>query len=326
MSAAGLSAGMRVPPNGEVVADSLGNATGLLVEQAAWAAWSAAPEPTSEQRIGHLRAAISHLHRLGFIEVHDMFSQEWLGPALSRLEGDGELPMHVWMYAPVESASVFAVREWESERIRFAGLKAFADGTLNSRTALMLTPYHGAAGDWRGKAMMTPAELTAAMERAASMGVGLAVHAIGDAAVRMVLDAWESRGPGSLNAPAGTPSLRIEHAELIDEADVARFARLGVTCSVQPCHLLCDIEVLRRALPHRLDRVLPLRELIDAGCKPGELLWFGSDVPVVPADPMDSINAAMKRRRDGTPEREAIAWGQRIEAPEAWAAFCVPES
>jgi predicted amidohydrolase YtcJ len=166
MSAAGLSAGMRVPPNGEVVADSHGDATGLLVEQAAWAAWSAVPEPTPEQRIGHLRAAVDHLHRLGFIEVHDMFSQEWLGPALSRLERDGELPVHVWLYAPVESAPAFVERGWESERVRFAGLKAFADGTLNSRTALMLTPYHlpegdrhAATGDWRGKAMMTPAEL-----------------------------------------------------------------------------------------------------------------------------------------------------------------------
>ncbi len=95
-----------------------------------------------------------------------------------------------------------------------------------------------------------------------------------------------------------------------------------VPCSVQPCHLLCDVEALTRYLPHRLERVLPLRELIDAGCRPGELLWFGSDTPIVPADPMDSIMAATKRRRPGMGEHEAIAWGQRIEADEAWSAFC----
>jgi predicted amidohydrolase YtcJ len=325
LRAAGLRPGMRVPPNGEVVADAGGRATGLLAEQAAWAAWSAAPEPTYEERIGHLRAGVEHLHRLGFIEVHDMFSQEWLGPGLARLEGDGALPVRVWLYAPVEAAGAFETRAWESERVRFAGLKAFADGTLNSRTALMLSPYEGSDG-WRGKAMMTEGELDAAMERAAGMGAGLAVHAIGDAAVRMVLDAWEARGRCAPLAANGTPSLRVEHAELIDGADVPRFARLGVTCSVQPCHLLYDIEVLRRALPDRLERVLPLRELIDSGCRPGELLWFGSDAPVVPADPMDSVNAALRRRRDGMAEREAIAWGQRIEAPEAWAAFCARES
>jgi predicted amidohydrolase YtcJ len=89
--------------------------------------------------------------------------------------------------------------------------------------------------------------------------------------------------------------------------------------SVQPCHLLADVEALRRHLPHRLERVLPLRELIDSGCRPGELLWFGSDVPIVRPDPADSIRAAVRRSRDG--DEVAIAPEQAITDAEAWAAF-----
>lgn len=328
LQAAGLRAGMRVPPHGEVVADAEGRPTGLLVEQAAWAAWTAAPESSSDERIGFLRAAFAHLQQLGYVEVHDMLSQEWLGPAVASLQQNGECPLRVWLYAPVENADAFEQRPWETEQVRFAGLKAFADGTLNSRTALMLSAYreptddqHAPAGKWFGRAMMTPAELVATMERARSLGAGLAVHAIGDAAVRMVLDGRQKSSEMSPLAPNGTPSLRIEHAEVVDEADVPRFAALGVTCSVQPCHLLYDIEALTRYLPHRLDRVMPLRDLIGAGCVPGETLWFGSDVPIVGADPTDSIVAATMRRRQGMDEREAIAWNQRLDAAEAWQAF-----
>lgn len=329
INAAGLRPGERVPPNGEVSVDASGCATGLLMEQAAWAVWQAAPEPTWRERVNFVRAAISHLKRCGFVQVHDMFSQDWLGNALAELDAADELAMEVWLYAPVESAEAFESRPWEGDRIRFAGLKVFADGTLNSRTAWMSQPYvesarneHAPAGEWFGKAMMSPADMLRAMERSRSMGVGLAVHAIGDAAVRMTLDAWERSGFGGKRATNGAPLLRIEHCEVVDAADVPRFASLGVTCSVQPCHLLYDVEALTRYLPHCLQRVLPLRELIDAGCRPGELLWFGSDVPIVPADPMLSVVASMKRRREGMKESEAIGWEQRIRAGEAWAAFC----
>src|SRR6185369_16430231 len=103
-------------------------------------------------------------------------------------------------------------------------------------------------------------------------------------------------------------------------------AALNVVCSAQPCHLLADIDVLTRQLPDRLDRVLPLRDLIDSGCTPARpdgtgLLWFGSDVPIVRADPGDSMHAAVHRRREQMEENEAIAPNQRITEPEAWACF-----
>lgn len=325
LRAAGLTPGLAVPPNGVVCVDDSGNATGLLLEQAAFRAWESAPEPDETTRRETVAAALRHLAALGFTEVHDLHSQSWLAPLLADMDRSGELAdigiRDVWLYPNIADAARAA---WKSPSIRLGGFKVFLDGTLNSRTAWMLHPYHDPApGLSHGKPMMTMDELRAAMFTAGDAGVGLAVHAIGDAAVRATLDAWEQDYDPVWPRfqEGGMPSLRIEHCELIDPADIPRFADLGVVCSVQPCHLLADVEALTRYLPHRLDRVLPLRELIAAGCAPGELLWFGSDVPIVRADPADSIRAAVERRRESTPQSKAIAWGQRISDADAWRAF-----
>jgi hypothetical protein len=183
----------------------------------------------------------------------------------------------------------------------------------------------------RGQCMIAPGALDEAITRVDRLGLPLAVHAIGDGAVRTVLDSIQRVRGGSGDSARGEPGrskggigrFRIEHAEVIDARDVPRFAAMGVVCSVQPCHLLYDIEAIRRFVPHRLDRVMPLRELIDSGCQPGPdgLLWFGSDVPIVPADPRDSVQAAVQRRRKGMGEEEAIGMAQAISEAEAWAGF-----
>ncbi len=321
MSAARIAPGQHIDPNGVVVVDDAGKPTGLLLEGAAYAAWNAAPEPTPDQRTEHLAAALSHLAALGFTEVHDLHAQPWLGIALASLERAGRLPLIVHLYPPAARLEAdFATRHtWESSRLRLAGGKVFADGTLNSRTAAMLVDYHHPMpGMPRGQLMVDAALLRMHLDTAQRLGLHLAVHAIGDAAVRFVLDAIEDVTPRRRRP--STPH-RIEHCELIDAADVPRFHRLGVTCSVQPCHLLSDVEALIRYLPHRLDRVLPLRELIDSGLAPGRGLIFGSDVPIVRADPADSLRAAVHRRREDMPESAAIAWPQRITEAEARAAF-----
>jgi len=179
----------------------------------------------------------------------------------------------------------------------------------------MLEPFvDPIAGLACGQAMVEPGELENMVEMVDGLGYPLAAHAIGDGAVRAVLDAIQAKQPG-------TRGFRIEHAEVIAEQDVARFVELGVIASVQPCHLLTDIEVVKRALGERASRVLPMREMIDAGLTPGELLLFGSDVPIVGADPEDSIQAAVQRRRVDMGEAEALAPEQAISVDEAWACF-----
>lgn len=320
MAAGGFSASSADPEGGRIERDASGEMTGLLIEAAFGAMRRAVPPLSAAQRRRTVKAAADDLASHGFSEVHDLLSEPWLGPVLADLDRAGELPVTVWLYPPLsEARQVHAGRhQWETPRIRLAGAKIFADGTLNSRTAWMLKPYADPLpGLQHGQAMQSHRQLRDAISLTDSLGLGLAVHAIGDAGVRAVLDAWEEHLIQNRGAKPRPP--RIEHAEVIDEVDIPRFAKLGVVCSVQPCHLLYDIEALGRGLPHRLDRVLPLRDLIRAGCRPGELLWFGSDTPIVRPHPDDSIQAAVHRRRAvGGP---SIAPEQALTEAEAWAAF-----
>ncbi len=307
-------------PAGGVIVRGAGSRepTGEMLESAAWWAWAQAPEPTEAQQSAQIAAAAQHLASLGFIEMHDMFSLPWLARELAAMHDAGRLPLRVGMYAPMDEldAQIGQLGAIERDGVRLLGGKIFVDGTLNSRTAWMLEDFADPLeGLPRGKALMSVEQIGAALARCAAAGLQLAAHAIGDGAVRGCLDAAEQTRLGK--------SLRIEHAEIVDERDVPRFVELGVTLSVQPCHLLSDIEALRRSVPHRLARVLPLRELLDSGLVASETLVFGSDAPVVRANPEDSIQAAVQRRRAGMDESGAIALGQAISEREAWASFGV---
>lgn len=328
MQAAGIRAGDRIEPGGVVCVDAGGTATGFLLEGAASKAWNAAPEPDKATRTRHVEASLRALSALGFACVDDMLSQAWLGPTLGEIERRGMLACDVGLYAPVATLGQVASTRvaWESARVRLRGGKIFVDGTLNSRTAAMLTDYHDPApGFPRGQALMSVGEVVEAIRRVHEvMGEGgeLAAHAIGDAAVRAVLDGvetWQNERMGARGRES--VKVRIEHAEVVDAADVGRFAKLGVTASLQPCHLLADVEALKRYLPHRLDRVLPIRDLLASGLIPGRSLVFGSDVPIVRAEPGDSILAAVDRRRADMPASAAIAPEQAIDEKTAWTCF-----
>lgn len=317
LHAAGIGKGTGDPEGGVVLRDRDGTATGVVLESAAKMVAAAMPAPSAEQRREWIKSALADLKRHGFVEVHDLKAPPMLGEDLAILADRGELDMDVRLYFLLDDleAALDGASLWERDQVRLGGAKLFADGTLNSRTAWMLEPFEdGLPGHERGTPLVTPADLDEAVQVCDELGVPLAVHAIGDGAVRAVLDAIERNQPSTLG-------FRVEHAEVIDEADVPRFAALGVVASLQPCHLLYDIEALRRYLPHRLDRVMPIRELIQAGCEPGDLLWFGSDVPIVRANPDDSIQAAVQRRRAGMGEGEAIGMEQAIGEEDAWAGF-----
>ncbi|MFG0286145.1 MAG: amidohydrolase [Phycisphaerales bacterium JB039] len=339
LRAAGIDAHSPDPAGGVIDRDSAGAPTGVLLENAAQLAWRAVPEPTAAERRQQVRAAASDFARRGIVEVHDMHAAPWLGPLLAELNDAGELPLRVLLYVPLDAieAAAETAGPWQRDRVRLAGAKLFADGTLNSRTAWMLSDYADPLpGHERGKPMVGPGAIEAAIRRVEALGLSLATHAIGDGAVRAVLDAietasgypptpWGDQPSSTFDTLApprgGIPRHRIEHAEIIDEADVPRFGALGVVCSPQPCHLLTDIEVLRRLLPHRLGRVLPLRELINSGLIPGRDLLFGSDAPIVEPEPQDNITAATLRRRAEMPPEASIAPQQAISEQEACAAM-----
>jgi hypothetical protein len=182
-------------------------------------------------------------------------------------------------------------------------LKVIFDGSLNTRTAWCCTPYAGSDREWTGMVNLSPAELAELCRRATAGGLEVAVHAIGDAAVGAALDAVEASGArGSL-----------EHVQLVADADLPRFAALGVRASVQPAHLLDDRDVTAAVWPDRQERSFALRSLLDAGAE----LRLGSDAPVARLDPWLAMAAAVHRSGDARP-----AWTpeQSLTPAEALAA------
>ena len=180
-------------------------------------------------------------------------------------------------------------------------VKLFTDGSLNTRTAYCADPYPGT--DTCGVLETPPDELREVMLLAASHGIHPAVHAIGDLANAIVLDAFEAVGcPG-----------RIEHAQLVRSFDVPRFARPGLIVGIQPAHCPDDRDVAETHWKGRTGRAYPYRSLLEAGAT----LEFGSDAPVAPLDPWDGIASAVFRTDDDRP-----AWHpeQALSVAEALAA------
>ncbi|MCT2585400.1 amidohydrolase [Actinophytocola gossypii] len=163
-------------------------------------------------------------------------------------------------------------------------LKLFLDGSLNTRTAYCRDHYHDGH---RGQLLLPPADLLPLTRRATEHGIALALHAIGDDANTIALDTFAALGTGG----------RIEHAQLLDVADVPRFAALGVTAGVQPAHAPDDRDAADAHWPGRTTRAFAYRSLLDAGAR----LEFGSDAPVAPLDPWDAIASAITRTDDDRP-------------------------
>ncbi|GAA1853627.1 amidohydrolase family protein [Pseudonocardia ailaonensis] len=163
-------------------------------------------------------------------------------------------------------------------------LKIVTDGSLNTRTAFCTDPYPGLHEHPYGMLLVPPEELRPLLETARAAGIEAAVHAIGDAANTLVLDAFAATGIRG----------RIEHAQLLAPGDAARFAELGIVASIQPEHALDDRDVADRYWAGRTDRAFPYRALLDAGVE----LVLGSDAPVSPLDPWRGIAAAVHRSGD----------------------------
>ena len=180
--------------------------------------------------------------------------------------------------------------------------KILIDGSLNTRTAFCVDEYPGLEGHSHSHGMLTvaPDALVPMLGRVSAAGLLPAVHAIGDDANRIALDAFETVGCRG----------RIEHAQLLRVADLPRFAALGVVASLQPEQAMDDREVADRYWAGRTCRAFALRSLLDAGAT----VVLGSDAPVAPLDPWVTIAAAVARARDGL-----AAWHpeQSITAEEA---------
>lgn len=169
--------------------------------------------------------------------------------------------------------------------VRLGPLKIIADGSLNTRTAYCFESYGGAGAEGRGVLNLGEPELVELLSRARGAGVACAVHAIGDAAVSTVCEAFAASGArGS-----------VEHVQLASLAEAKRLADLGLVASVQPQHAVDDRPVTEQFWPDRVGDAFRLRSLVDAGVR----VRFGSDAPVAVLDPWVAIAAAVFRCEPG---------------------------
>ena len=194
------------------------------------------------------------------------------------------------------------LRDAPAGLVQVGPLKVIADGSLGTRTAACSQPYADDPSNL-GTLNLMPDELRELMTAAAGGGLACAIHAIGDRANTVVLDAFAATGAW------GT----VEHAQLVAATDLPRFARLGVGASVQPVHMLDDRDMTDLLWSGQTARAYPLRALQDAGAT----LLFGSDAPVAPLDPWAAIAAAVWRTRDG---RDPWEPDQALDAGTALAA------
>ena len=288
------------PPGGEIERDPrTGTPLGLLKEAAKDLVYDRIPKPDTKARLAALERAMQYANSVGVTSVHDMSQPEDL-PAFTQAQRSGKLTVRIYTYVDAE-------KDWEDwaprlcawhddEMFRVRGFKAFMDGSLGSRTAYMHEPYLDVSADEhypRGQLTALAAD-TEAFYRVVNLADGLdlqmAVHAIGDEANHLLLDAYaEARR----RHPGGNARHRVEHAQHLLLPDIPRFAELRVVASMQPLHKADDGRYAERALASaQLEGSYAYRRLVDSGA----LVCFGSDWPVVFMNPFLGIDSAVNAR------------------------------
>ena len=336
LKVAGITRATPNPVNGVIVRDARGEPTGVLKEAAMALMSQALPVPTREERLAAARAAIVEAHRVGVTSAQVAGGSAADLEVLDELRRHGELTVRVYQAlsvepdaSPAELDALDEVHErFEDDPLLKAGaVKLMADGVVETRTAAMLEPYAGTSDD-RGQARTSPDALTELVTELDRRGWQVMTHAIGDAAIRETLDAYQAAAAAN-PPPARGRRHRVEHVETPAPADVARFGKLGVVASLQPAHGFppdADDPWATNLGPERTARGWMSGSL----ARGGATIAFGSDWPVVDLDPLVGIFVAVNRTsREGEPEGgwlpgERLTLGEAIRAytsGAAWASF-----
>ena len=288
----GVTAKTADPAGGKIIRDAKGNPAGVFVDRAAALVDKDVPAPRPEDRDLAFAKAQEVLLGLGVTAVADMGTSLADWNTFRRAGDAGRLTIRVMAYADnVQTLQTVAGPEptvWlYDDKLRMGGIKLYLDGALGSRGASLKEPYHDDPGA-KGLPLLTPSQLRNLMSLAAMDNFQTAVHAIGDAANAEVLAAIEELS----TSYKGDRRWRIEHAQIIDPADLARMGQHGVIASMQPLHQTSDRLMAEARLgPDRLAGAYPWRSVLKVGGR----LAFGSDAPVEPADPWAGMAAAISR-------------------------------
>ena len=326
LALAGIDRRTPDPVNGKIVRDENGNPTGALLEAADAPFEKIIPQPTPEETLAALREGLREAARVGIVRVHGMGGEFEALDLLDKIRKEGNLTVRfsvtMWVSPPGLSADDWKAYEdarlkYNDEWIALGGMKLMLDGVIDSGTGAMLDPYEGQVQD-KGKLFWEPDAYKKTVVEVNSKGVQVSTHSIGDAAIRLSLDAYEEGARVS-----GNPDLRdkIEHAEDIAASDIPRFGRLGVIGSFQPLHANPDPAWMgawiKNVGPEREKRAWAWKSVLDGGGR----LAFGSDWPVVTINPWLGLQVAVTRQDlEGRP---AGGWlpEQRLRVSDAVYAY-----
>jgi len=308
------------PVGGRIEKTKLGLPAGVFVDKAQALVEKAVPLPTPRERNAAFLKAQDLLLSMGVTATSDMGTsvEDW---NIFRRMGDlGLLRVRIMSYGKgVESALAVggqAPTPWlYADKLRMGGIKLYADGALGSRGAWLKMPYADAPTQ-SGLGFMTDDQLSNTMSRGAMDGFQLAVHAIGDKANAQVLDAIDELA----ETYKGDRRWRIEHAQIVDPADLPRFGQHGIVASMQPTHATSDMHMAEARLGEaRLTGAYAWHSMLTNGAR----LAFGSDYPVESPNPFVGWAVAFTRQDDnGQP---AGGWHpeEAVTREQAWRAFTI---
>jgi predicted amidohydrolase YtcJ len=318
LAAAGITAATKAPAGGRIEHGPTGKPSGVLVDAAVALVAGKVPPPRPEDRDLALGEAQQYLIANGFTAAADMGTsiEDW---QTFRRAGDvGHLRIRIMSYAlGVDAMALIGgpgPTPWlYDDRLRMGGLKLFVDGALGSRGAALKAPYADSPAA-TGLLRLSQTQLGNLMSRGAIDNFQVAVHAIGDRANAMVLDAIDELS----ETYKGDRRWRIEHAQIVDPADLARFGKHGIIASMQPQHEASDRVMAEARLgPARLTGAYAWKSLAAAGA----VLAFGDDAPVEPPEPF--VGMAVAITRTGPDGQPVGGWQpqERISREAALAAY-----
>lgn len=318
---AAVSAETRDPADGVIVREANGTPTGLLQESAMGLVRRLLPNPSAQEVYLALREQMQRAAALGLTAVQMAAATSAVeDSAFARAIAEDSMQLRFRIAVPFTEAATDSALEAYTSRarretgpyLRFGIAKGMLDGTVDAGTAAMLEPYTGSTAS--GLPMWEFAPLLRTLERYDRAGLQVQLHAIGDRAIRLALDAFDSLA--TRNGPRDRRP-RIEHLEVPHPDDIPRFKALGVIASTQAIFATPDATALNNYVPLlgpvRERRAMPFKALDDAGA----IQAFGSDYPVFPMDPLLGIYTAVTRQlSDGTP-RGGWVPEQRISVERA---------
>jgi predicted amidohydrolase YtcJ len=322
LAAGGIDGATPDPPGGIVARDAHGQPNGLLIDAAQHLLQRVEPRPSAAQFDQAVRECIGDCLAMGLTGIHEMGAELYALASYRRLIEQDDFPFRNYVAVAGRSASTWDYyRQRGPEtlgdgRVTIGAFKLLADGALGSRGAALHDVYCDDPGN-TGLVLVPGDEIERLTLEAGALGFQTCVHAIGDRANTLVLDAFER---ALARAPRPDHRLRVEHAQVLTEADVPRFARLGVLPSMQATHCTSDMAWAGERLgAERLRGAYAWRSLLATGV----VIAGGSDFPVESPNPFYGIHAAVTRRPRADADGGALPWHpeQRMTRAEAVRSF-----